>query len=974
MVIFSDARGTTKVLQYSSINQGSTNANEIVLVAPFAKSCAVYVSYSLPNGMYTAPDFAQSSDYRLTLLDLSSLGISDADGNVLNAWHIKLKSPVTQIPGNLGFQFTVITADGEKITTSNCTIPVNKGSTYILPDDSLDALGQMVAKAAASADQAKNSADLAAQQAKIEAELVKAETQALLDEVEDKMTYYWNVYINSTDEENTFASQLSKASGLVLVSDIEIPSGTYRLNKNITRLVFKNCTYAKDGVVFVGHYTTVGENIAMGNSMIEGVDSYYVTLQYLSSVQHCKCSAIKHSRNVVNCVAGTISHCTVVTACKVNTSVSDCKLVSNIANGENVSYLNNQFIDTYTCEGYAAPTGAKRTWIIKNDGSREAADLVQSLSLTIDNNYNLIVKLLDSTGATIKSSSVSLPARDLIVSGEYDENRKDIVLTLNTGNKVYIPLDDMIEGLVGDSEFSTAMEALEQSIYDKITAETDEKLENVDTLISEKASYVYVDEQISKVASSAGGYTVIDSYYSLSKLPSAKGKVFVKDLTITRSEIDEFNNKYYTGNLIPYPYAAFPSTFKNTRGELSASQATVSATFTFVNASNSFILPKGTYVFKPNCGGGREQYLNRTLTLNGTYIKHGSDDHNWTEAEFVLSEDTEITSFELTVFDDFAEAHTFTVSPVLYPASADSVEFKERQITEISTPIPTKFNLSCDTIEFVNCVIGDETDTEEEYIEFVGGENTSLRGWTCDLGACSIYTRFSHFGPVSNVYANITLNYCSYISNCAIERMYNCSQISSSLWIEGDSNTWIDPISCSSSPVWEHSGQIPLIPDPTTGEGKYLNPEDLGKPYYDHIITTEEEFAKLGTLKGRILVKGFEINNPHNIELSDVSLLELLGSFDVNAVVTIRGNGAALRGGVFIISEYNSLSFSGFNSVENVVGNVVTYSELMLNNCKHISASEFSGARSCDYIDNCKLIGYDNCFFNCNFICGEVGS
>lgn len=72
-----------------------------------------------------------------------------------------------------------------------------------------------------------------------------------------------------------------------------------------------------------------------------------------------------------------------------------------------------------------------------------------SLSLTIDNStYVVTAQLKDQDGNNLGSAqTVDLPLESVVVNGSYDSTNKKIVLTLQNGNTIDIPVADLVSGL-----------------------------------------------------------------------------------------------------------------------------------------------------------------------------------------------------------------------------------------------------------------------------------------------------------------------------------------------------------------------------------------------------------------------------------------------------------------------------------------------------------------------------------------------
>ena len=74
---------------------------------------------------------------------------------------------------------------------------------------------------------------------------------------------------------------------------------------------------------------------------------------------------------------------------------------------------------------------------------------VQGISMTIDpSTYVMTTQLKDSKGGNVGSpATVDLPLESMVVSGEYDEENKSIILTLSNGQTIEFSVADLVSGL-----------------------------------------------------------------------------------------------------------------------------------------------------------------------------------------------------------------------------------------------------------------------------------------------------------------------------------------------------------------------------------------------------------------------------------------------------------------------------------------------------------------------------------------------
>ena len=73
-------------------------------------------------------------------------------------------------------------------------------------------------------------------------------------------------------------------------------------------------------------------------------------------------------------------------------------------------------------------------------------------------NYKLKGILKDSTGSTIYTSNeIDLPLESVVVSGAYDSQTKEVVLTLVNGSTIRFSVADLVSGLVSSTDLATAL-------------------------------------------------------------------------------------------------------------------------------------------------------------------------------------------------------------------------------------------------------------------------------------------------------------------------------------------------------------------------------------------------------------------------------------------------------------------------------------------------------------------------------------
>ena len=99
MVFIFDANGNLCNSIPENVYEGSNEANTIVVLAPWTAGTQVYMSYQLPNSLYSEPVLMTEFDTLPLPEDLKA-----------NAWSIDIDDVITQSSGRVNFQFFAVTA------------------------------------------------------------------------------------------------------------------------------------------------------------------------------------------------------------------------------------------------------------------------------------------------------------------------------------------------------------------------------------------------------------------------------------------------------------------------------------------------------------------------------------------------------------------------------------------------------------------------------------------------------------------------------------------------------------------------------------------------------------------------------------------------------------------------------------------------------------------------------------------------
>lgn len=74
--------------------------------------------------------------------------------------------------------------------------------------------------------------------------------------------------------------------------------------------------------------------------------------------------------------------------------------------------------------------------------------------------YKMTAILQDKDGNTIYTSNViDLPLESMVVSGSYDSTNKKVILTLQNGNTIEFSIADLVDGLVGFTDYASDSKA-----------------------------------------------------------------------------------------------------------------------------------------------------------------------------------------------------------------------------------------------------------------------------------------------------------------------------------------------------------------------------------------------------------------------------------------------------------------------------------------------------------------------------------
>jgi hypothetical protein len=95
-------------------------------------------------------------------------------------------------------------------------------------------------------------------------------------------------------------------------------------------------------------------------------------------------------------------------------------------------------------------------------------DTGHSIELQLNSStYVMTLNLKNSQGTTISTQTIDLPLESVVVSGSYDSTNKKIILTLQSGSTIEIPVGDLVSGLQTEI---TSQNKLNSDLVDDTTA------------------------------------------------------------------------------------------------------------------------------------------------------------------------------------------------------------------------------------------------------------------------------------------------------------------------------------------------------------------------------------------------------------------------------------------------------------------------------------------------------------------------
>lgn len=171
---------------------------------------------------------------------------------------------------------------------------------------------------------------------------------------------------------------------------------------------------------------------------------------------------------------------------------------------EALSLVGSKVNTDYLTSNYYNKTDVDNKLLLKADLDY-VNHFVKTLEVSMDSStYVLTFTCKDGTGTTIYNQSIDLPLESVVVSGEYDNNTKSIILTLQNGNTITIPVSDLVDGLVDTTTFETAIQGIQNELSLKANANevyTKVEVDNKLDLKADKTTTASLQNQINDLNS-----------------------------------------------------------------------------------------------------------------------------------------------------------------------------------------------------------------------------------------------------------------------------------------------------------------------------------------------------------------------------------------------------------------------------------------------------------------------------------------
>lgn len=217
---------------------------------------------------------------------------------------------------------------------------------------------------------------------------------------------------------------------------------------------------------FLAYVNVVGSNILLYLLDIKEMKLYSYTgvasdtfADFLDSAEETTYVERQHSANILYGTNNSAQE----SALPYSVSVSGDKIVQRDSNGQ-INVPNTPTQNSHaTSKIYGDTTYGK------------------TIEMTIDENFDLVIKLKNSAGAVISKAHVDLPLESIVVSAQYYDSytyqgttyQNVIVITLATTSvPTIIPIGDLVSGLVDETTFNSTVTQLQNDINSRVAKKT----------------------------------------------------------------------------------------------------------------------------------------------------------------------------------------------------------------------------------------------------------------------------------------------------------------------------------------------------------------------------------------------------------------------------------------------------------------------------------------------------------------------
>ena len=505
MIFFVDNDGTIIKSLPSPVYQGAANTNTIYLIAPFASGLTASVAFQLPNGIVVP---AEPMTQQNSLQGI----INKETGEEYSGWTYAIPSEITEYYGTVTAQFYFYTeVDGMITATSATSFQVAKGVPAVLPDEpSADVYEQILSVIASLQKQLNNGAFAARAIYAWNSAYTYGANEITFYPVGEFGAFVKSIRTNNT-EEPYIDGKLNSEYWEEVVSFDEISEAYFQKLKDLADAAADSAEEAAKSaeeaaksasdlaslanriIKFVPELPEVGEpdyiyaivsnqdsNLFDLWAWIDGVKTYLGSANLITDVDKLYFRTLPADGWANNKQIVKIQDLTAdqdVSIYPMDASAADyvnCGITAQIITApETAIEFSCTTVPTASLGIFIQVTFRNELptlsgYYTKVEIDRETG---HSLELTIDpSTYIVTLKLISKDGTVLSTGSIDLPLESVVVGGSYDAETKSIVLTLNNGQTISIPVADLIDGLASQ----TALDA-------EITART-----NADTALGNR--------------------------------------------------------------------------------------------------------------------------------------------------------------------------------------------------------------------------------------------------------------------------------------------------------------------------------------------------------------------------------------------------------------------------------------------------------------------------------------------------------